>query len=126
MSQRSKDVKPKVEIIYKLDQKYIDSTKFTLLKYWERFDGFILTDDQKEAFMRLTPAESILRAARTLREKEGYIATEVVEKQRFKDFKTERDDHSNSLNPLLRKWDPPIKYKMVNILGEQTMVVDNE
>lgn len=90
---RSKDVAPRVEKLYKLDERNVDSDKRLLLAYWETYNGLVLTNTQKIAFMSADPAESITRAGRSLRSTGEYTADESVEAQRFVNYKVERDAH---------------------------------
>ena len=90
---RAKDVAPHVEYFYKQDQKYINSDKRLLLAYWERYNGLILSDSQKLAFMQADTAESITRAARDLRSTGKYTASEEVEKERYGRYIIEKNDH---------------------------------
>lgn len=69
-----------------------DSDKRLLIAYWES-EGLQLTDFQKAMFMDCTPAESITRARRFLRDK--FPGSPKVEKARFERFEEEQRDHSN-------------------------------
>lgn len=53
-----------------------DSNPLLLMTYWE-YEGLKLTDEQKRIFMELTPAESITRARRELRD--DYPSSKSVE-----------------------------------------------
>jgi hypothetical protein len=112
---RSKDVAPHVEKIMQEGQEYRDSDKKLLIRYWELYNGFYMTEAQKIAFMNLTPAESITRAARDLRP--FYPATPKVTEQRYDNFKREVMDHGQDVTSII------LKGKGTNL---RTMLVDGE
>lgn len=64
-----------------------DSDKALLLAFWEK-EGLYLTNEQKWAFMRCTPAETITRARRDL--KRQYPASEAVDQARFDKYQQYR------------------------------------
>ena len=78
-------LKDRIRKLYTIYPELISSDRKLILTQWER-EGFFLTDEQKRKFMDITSADSITRAGRTLREKEGFKATPEVEEQRFKKF----------------------------------------
>lgn len=88
---RSKLVEPKVERILKDDLKFRSSDRRLLLEYWERYDGLRLSPEQRAKFLQATPAESITRARRNLRDK--YPGDEQTEEARYGRFIEERMDN---------------------------------
>lgn len=90
----SRSVTPRVEYQLKNYPALHDSDKELLLAIWSQ-EGFHLSDTQRAAFMRTTPAESITRAARLLRHK--YPATEQVTEARYKRFVEERSDNGEMI-----------------------------
>jgi hypothetical protein len=78
----SKKVQERTEILLKNMPQTRNSDKALLLEYWER-EGLVLTASQQLTFRNLcTPAESITRARRMLRDK--YPAETAVETERRK------------------------------------------
>lgn len=69
-----------------------DSDKRLLITFWES-EGLILTSHQKSVLMDCTPAESITRARRFLRDK--FPGSAKVEDARFERMEEEQSDHSN-------------------------------
>ena len=88
---RSKDVEPRVELLLQESKKYRDSDKELLLAIWAS-EGLILNPYQVSKFMGTTPAESVTRARRAL--KEQYPASESVNEARYSNFVIEQQDHS--------------------------------
>lgn len=76
-------VKDKVERHLKESQKFRDSDRWLLMRYWHD-EGLHLTPEQREAFLHCTTAETITRARRTL--KKQYPASPEVDNQRFIKF----------------------------------------
>lgn len=60
-----------------------NSDKKLLLEFWES-EGLILSFSQRAAFMQCTPAESITRQRRLL--KEQYPAAKEVEEKRYEQY----------------------------------------
>lgn len=90
---RSKMVEPRVRKLLQQDMDFRNSTKKLLIKYWEDYDGFFLSETQKAKFLSATPAESILRARRELKVELPPI--EEVDAMNYENFKQELADHSN-------------------------------
>lgn len=87
---RSKDVEPRVEKLL-IDRPYLRSNdKELMLVFWAS-EGFILSQEQYDRFINCTPAESITRARRALRDK--YPGSDDAEKARFERFEEEQLDH---------------------------------
>ena len=86
-------VKPKVERLLKENPALRSSDKKLLMAFW-RMEGLDLTDDQFEILMQATPAESITRSRRALRDK--YPGTDEVEKERYTKYIEVRDEMGNS------------------------------
>lgn len=78
-------LKDRIRKLYTIYPELISSDKRLTLAQWER-EGFFLTDEQKRKFMDVTSSDSITRAGRTLREKEGFKATPEVEQARYEKF----------------------------------------
>lgn len=87
-------LKDQIRKLYTIYPELISSDKRLIIQAWER-EGFFLTDEQQRKFMDITSADSITRAGRTLREKEGFKATPEVEKRREELFVEKRDEHSD-------------------------------
>lgn len=75
------------------EQELRDSDKKLLLAYW-RQQGLYLNNEQIAVFMSCTPAESITRARREL--KEDYPASEAVDQARFEKFKEHKNEKAIS------------------------------
>lgn len=71
-----------------------NSDKKLLLTFWEK-EGLQLTSEQQRAFLDCTPAESITRARRALRNK--YPASPQIEKTRYGLAEQTRDQYSPRL-----------------------------
>ena len=78
-------LKNKVRTLYQSKPELISSDRKLILAQWGR-EGLHLTEEQTRKFMDVTSGESITRAGRMLREKEGFKANTEVEEQRFKRF----------------------------------------
>lgn len=86
----SRSVTPRVEYQLKNYPALRDSDKELLLAIWSQ-EGFHLSDTQRAAFMRTTPAESVTRAARLLRHK--YPASTQATEARYGRYIEERNEY---------------------------------
>lgn len=71
-----------------------DSDKALLMAMWE-LEGFVLSNEQKRAFMHCTTAETITRARRAL--KSDYPASKAVDDARYEKFKQYKYDRAELL-----------------------------
>ena len=76
-------VQNRVEQLLSNSQQVRDSDHKLLLNFWHT-EGLHLTKEQMDIFLNCTPAESITRARRLLKEK--YPASEAVTELRYKKF----------------------------------------
>lgn len=90
----AKKVTSRVERILKSSQKYRDSDKELLLAVWEE-EGLYFSETQKTAFKSCSPAESITRARRAL--KNEYPASKEIDDARYELFKQTRDEYSQGI-----------------------------
>jgi len=90
----SRSVTPRVEYKLKTKPELRNSDKELLLEIWAQ-EGFHLSDTQRAAFMRTTPAESVTRARRALRVK--YPGNEEVEAVRYVKYVQERDEYGQPI-----------------------------
>lgn len=73
---------------------YRNSDKLLLMAYWHT-QGLHLTDEQRKIFMdKCTPAETITRARRELRDE--YPESKEVQEERFKKFLSHKNDKAIS------------------------------
>lgn len=97
---RSKAVEPRVEALLKDFTNLRSDDKKLLLAYWRAHDGLKLDEQQTVAFLNATPAESITRARRALRDK--YPGDQAAEDRRYERYIIERNDHGEEV-VILRK-----------------------
>lgn len=83
-------VHDKVEHLLKTQPRLRNSDKELLLAFWED-QGLYFSETQKKAIYACTPAESITRARRSLRDK--YPGIKIVEEARYEAFKEFRDEY---------------------------------
>ena len=93
---RKSKVGLRTEYMLKYEPKTRDSDRVLLLDYWGR-QGLVLTDDQKQKFLKCDKAESITRARRALREK--YPSSKQVEDRRREEEQRFRDNYGTG-DPL--------------------------
>ena len=93
---RSKKVEPKVRALLEESEYNRNSDKLLMLEFWEKYHNLVLTTQQRAIFMDATPAESITRARRSLREE--FPGSKEVEAKRYELFEEEQAAHSK-LNP---------------------------
>lgn len=82
-TKRQNKVHLKVDWLMRQHQIYRDSDKRLLMAFWET-EGLKLTPEQRAVFMSCTPAESITRQRRILKEK--YPASQKIDNKRFEKF----------------------------------------
>lgn len=89
-------LKQKVGVALQSEPSLRDSDRKLLLHIWED-EGFVLSDSQRRMFLdKCTPAESITRARRAL--KEQFPATDVVDARRYELYQQYRfnTDYENT------------------------------
>lgn len=87
---RQRQAHKKVKALYGLDSNLVNSDKRLLMRFWQS-EGLHLDQDQKERFMKCTPAGSITRAARFLRAEMKLEAAKPVLQIREEKFNTFRN-----------------------------------
>ena len=93
---KSVKVEPKVRALLEENETNRSSDKLLLMEFWEKHNGLVFTPQQRAIFMDCTPAESITRARRALREE--FPGSKEVEAKRYELFEEEQAAHSK-LNP---------------------------
>lgn len=114
---RSKLVEPRAAKLLSESQELRNSTKKLMIRYWEQYDGFYLTDEQKKQFMSVTPPGSITRARRNL--KATYPTSKETDDADYNRFKEELNDHSTYEQQMAEI----VKPRIETINGEQVVVI---
>lgn len=114
----SRSVTPRVEYQLKNYPTLRDSDKELLLAIWSQ-EGFHLSDTQRAAFMRTTPAESITRSRRALRD--AYPDSKQADKARYTRMVEEQNDHGTHYQRTAEIVKPRTRVEMID--GELVTVL---